>query len=57
MEVTREEVMHTLTSARMYTFGLLLDGRNIPQTETEKKEMKSLQMDHLRYLFYGEKIG
>ena len=57
MEVTREEVMHTLTSARMYTFGLLLDGRNIPQTETQKKEMEALQMEHLKYLFTLKKLG
>jgi len=57
MEVTTEEVRQILTSARMYTFGLLLDGRNIPQTETEKKQMESLQMDHLRYLFTLKKLG
>lgn len=57
MEITAEEVRQTLTHARVYTFGLLLDGRIIPQTEAEKDEMKALQMEHLKYLFTLKKLG
>lgn len=57
MDVTQEEVMRNLSSAKMYVFALLLDGEKTPKTDAEEKRVEQLQMEHLKYLFQLKKLG
>jgi uncharacterized protein YciI len=58
MEATQEEIMQSLSKAKMYTFVLLVNGPNYEQAEkADKAAMEKVQMEHLKYFFNLKKQG